>query len=90
MSSPLPPVSSASAVKLQHRLDISGRSSCAEACSRLCTFGKVYKEKSGMQFDSLAKAFVEEFRLPLNGFPKTEAAALSGKRTPPPLKILGP
>lgn len=56
-----------------------GGFSCAEACCRLCTFGKVYKEKAGMRFDSLAKAFVEEFRLPPNGFPKTEAAALSGK-----------
>lgn len=31
-----------------------------------------------MPFDSLAKAFSEEFRLPPDTFPATEAAALQG------------
>lgn len=54
--------------------------SCAEACSRLCTFGSVYKDKKGLPFDSLVKAFIEEFRLPPKGFPESEEAALAGGR----------
>lgn len=70
--------------------------SCAEACSRLCTFGKVYKNKAGMPFNSLVKAFLEEFSLPPDGFPASEDAALIGKHFPPlpspllPLACAGP
>lgn len=53
--------------------------SCAEACTRLCTYGSVYKEKKGQPFDALEKAFLEEFRLPPNSFPVSQEAALSGE-----------
>lgn len=56
--------------------------SCAEACARLCTYGSVYKDKKGQPFDSLAKAFLEEFRLPPHSFPASQEEALSGESAP--------